>query len=253
MIFKAIFLSIVLCGAAYGGNTAPTLVVTGAENPVEIGEIITLNVVPATMPVNVSLIHYEWRVIDPNTPNKKTWKNANGTSISFGTGARAGKITVLVDSTYVFVDANKVANDIQSGGIASIDVQVGDPTPPPPAPEPVPPTPQPDPIPPSANILFASYIYDSTKPGTQAIADMRAQLTVGGVLKGLANFRAYDITQPELDNLKLRDTVKAATSIPAVIFQSQTPGQTTAPIVSTIYPTTADQVVAEAKRLKGVK
>lgn len=136
----------------------PPAIVTGAEKPVPVGELVTLTVSPNAFPSNIINVHYEWKIID-STGTKKVWLGDNNQSVSFGTGATPGKITAILDPTYVYGDAKtKVATNVKSAGISLIEVQVGDPAPTPN------PTPDPTPVPvivPDGQFKLARVTYDS--------------------------------------------------------------------------------------------
>jgi len=143
----------------------PPAVVTGAEKPVPIGELVTLTIAPNIFPSDIINVHYEWKVID-SAGTKKVWLSDNNQSVSFGTGPVAGKITAILDPTYVYGDSKtKVVADVKSAGISVIEVQVGD-SPPTPDPIPVPPSPiptPPAPVPvviPDGQFKLAKIVYD---------------------------------------------------------------------------------------------
>jgi hypothetical protein len=84
---------------------------------------------------------------------------------------------------------------------------------------------------------------------TQDQAELRSEFAQTDWKPFRASFRAYNDGQPELDTLRLTGHAKAA-GMPVVLIQAGPEGKP-APIVKTLKPNTAAEVIAVVKAMRG--
>lgn len=110
------------------GDVVPPIEISGLSDSYSIGDIVTLSIKDATYPPNSLEVHYDWKVIDPNQPNKNIVRSHDGTTINFGTGNKPGKITVIVNESVVIgakdLSGNIKGVDLQTSGMTTFDVNV---------------------------------------------------------------------------------------------------------------------------------
>jgi hypothetical protein len=135
-------------GARADDFVVPAQKITGAEQPIPLGELVDLGLTPLKeKPKGLEGTSAAWRVIDlASGQEKKFREHAEG--IFFGAGIRPKKLKVFCAVSYLFVarDGDKVKSLFVKTVLLTADVQVGEPGPGPgPEPGPVPPPSPPDP------------------------------------------------------------------------------------------------------------
>ncbi len=143
------------------------------------------------------------------------------------------------------------------GVVMTLAVTRPTPTPgPAPQPHPAPaPAPDPAPIPPivkpiATGVLHATMILDAERPNTEYAAI--ARVLTGGLLSPYNVVpRYYYSNQTAVFDLGLEPIL--SDGLPVLIFQDLQPGETVAPVLSKIPATSTDAMIAEARRLRGVK
>lgn len=104
----------------------PEQKISGAEQPVPIGEIIRLTLnPPASPPANLLKTSVLWKVFDGNQEQK--FFNESENTIYFGTGTKKRTLTVIASVSYLFVEkkeGNIVDADVRSQ-LIKMEVKIG--------------------------------------------------------------------------------------------------------------------------------
>jgi len=133
----------------------PVQKIEGAENPVDLGEVIFLNVSKLDkVPENFVSSTVEWKVFDKGV-EKKFFKTTDGTGIFFGSGVVKRKITVFASVSYLYVvkDGDKFVEAAVKSVFLTATVEIGGKEP-----DPVDPV-DPDPTFPDGTYKLASKAY----------------------------------------------------------------------------------------------
>ncbi len=87
----------------------PKLTISGADKPIQIGELVVLDATLDTLPKDLSAVSYAWTVL-PQNKNIVTWPD--GTKIIFGTGIKPQNVTVILTASFVYTikDGDKITD-----------------------------------------------------------------------------------------------------------------------------------------------
>ncbi len=137
---------LLLCGLAGATDfVAPKQTIVGAEEPVALGELVTLSLSAADKTASLSQVAVAWKVFD-GEQEKRFAVDAEG-KVFFGAGIRARKLLAVASVTYLFVvkDGDKITEVGTRTVILTARVVIGEPdAPPPDVKPPAPPAPKPD-------------------------------------------------------------------------------------------------------------
>lgn len=143
----------------------PVQKIEGAEAPVEMGEVILLNLSKIDkVPDNLVNYTVEWKIFDKGV-EKKAFKTSDGNGVFFGSGVTKRKIQVFASVSYLYVvkDGDKLVEAGVKSQFLTAVVDVGGEAPGP-APNPNPnPNPDVDPTFPDGTYKLASKSYSLVK------------------------------------------------------------------------------------------
>jgi hypothetical protein len=100
-IVAALLVGAVVLGA---DPQVPTQKIVGAEQPIPLGELVTLGVSPAGNVSGLKAVTYEWSIFDGFT--KKSLAEDSKGKVFFGAGVKNKKLLAVVAATYVFDGGN---------------------------------------------------------------------------------------------------------------------------------------------------
>lgn len=88
--------------------SAPVLTITGADKPINIGELVVLDATLDNPPKDLATVSYSWTVLPQK--NIVTWPD--GAKIIFGTGTRPQSVTVILTASFLFTtkDQDKITD-----------------------------------------------------------------------------------------------------------------------------------------------
>ena len=103
----------------------PTINITGAEKPIDIGELVVLNTTVDTKTSNLHSISYAWTIL----PKRDLLVWPDGTRAIFGTGTAPANYTVILTTSFVYTvkDNDKIIDVVQRSSTQSVIVSVGRP------------------------------------------------------------------------------------------------------------------------------
>lgn len=109
--------------AAFEAQT-PNVIISGAENPIKIGELVILNATLENKPTNLYSIAYSWTVL----PRRELLVWPDGTKAIFGTGTEETNYTVILTTSFVYAvkDQDKIVDIVQRSSTQTLVVNIGD-------------------------------------------------------------------------------------------------------------------------------
>jgi len=109
--------------AAFEAQT-PNVTISGAENPIKIGELVILNATLDNKPTNLYSIAYSWTVL----PRRELLVWPDGTKAIFGTGTEDANYTVILTTSFVYAvkDQDKIVDIVQRSSTQTLVVNIGD-------------------------------------------------------------------------------------------------------------------------------
>lgn len=100
----------------------PNVVITGAQNPVPIGELIALTANIENKPSNLHSVSYSWTIL----PQRETLIWPDGTKAVFGTGTNVPNYTVILTASFVFAikDGDKITDIVQKSSTQNMIIKI---------------------------------------------------------------------------------------------------------------------------------
>lgn len=163
--FLCTFLLLLCPVFAYGADVVvPAQVIVGAENPIPLGELVSLSVSPISSKIDhLQASTYTWKIFEAGFQEKRA-VNYNG-GVFFGAGIKKASLLAVCTATHLYVvrdDKDKITEVVTKTVVLTAKVNIGGKEPgPDPGPDPDP-EPEPGPTPIPTKGFRALIVYESS-------------------------------------------------------------------------------------------